>query len=398
MANHLLVGLDIGTARIKCLVARPSEENEDLEILSLVSEPSFGIRRGVVVDPEKVSESISSVLSKAEKEIGQKIKEVAVNFSGAHLFTTESRGTIAVSRADQTISQEDIERVIEAAQTFSLPSNREILDVFPKEFIVDGEKEIKEPLGMQGIRLESEILVLGCFSPYLKNLTKAVLEADVQIVDVVASPLASAQALLKPREKELGVLLVDIGAGTTSFVIFLEGSLVNVGVIPIGSGHITNDIAIGLKTDVETAERIKLQYGACLISREKKIKIKEKISGEPLVFSSKLLGRIIDARVAEILEQIQRELKKAKLTKLPGGVVLAGGGIRLPRCRDYAKKILRLPVRLGRPLGFSPVQEEPDLACVCGLVLVAAESAGERPPRGSGLLKRIKTILKSFIP
>ena len=396
--SHLIVGLDIGSASIKVLAAMPKPESANFEILSQVNDVSFGVRRGVIVNVEKVSEKISSLLEKAENETGQKFKEVVVNIGGAHIFSTFSHGTVAVSRADERISKEDIERVLRAAQTFSLPPNREILEIFPKEFIVDGEKGIKEALGMKGVRLEAEILVLACFSPYLKNLEKAVLEADYQIADIVCNPLASARAVLSAQEKELGVLLLDIGAGTTSFSVFQEGALVYLGVIPIGSAHITNDIAIGLKTDVETAERIKLQYGGCFLKSSKKIKVKEGASGEGLIFSQKALAKIIDARVSEIFEQVQKELKKIALPKLPGGAVLCGGGAKIPKIKEFAKKSLGLPCKIGRISGFFPKIENPQLATVCGLVLRGKELIDEEQSSGWDFVQKLKKILKNFVP
>jgi len=393
---RIITGLDIGSSSIKSLVVCRRDAGPELEVLSQISEPSLGVRRGVVIDPEKVSKKISLVLERAENESGQKIKEVFLNINGGHIFSTTSHGTVAVSRADQKISKEDIERVLQAAQTFPLLPNREILEVFPKEFIVDGERGIKEIQGLEGVRLETEILVLGCFSPYLKNLEKVFLESDFQISDIILSPLASAQAVLTSREKELGVLLLDIGAGTTGFCVFLEGSLIGAGVIPIGSGHITNDIAIGLKTDVDTAERIKLQFGSCFLG-QKKLKIKEEVSGEVLVFSQKSLGKIIDARVLEIFEQVGKELKKMAFPKLPAGVVLTGGGAKLPKIKDFAKKVLKLPCRIGKPSGFFPPQEDPQLACVCGLVLQGKESLTEER-FFRRFFQKLKEILKSFIP
>jgi len=394
----IVTGLDIGSSSIKSLVVLPKAEDSEFEVLSQITVPSFGVRRGVVVDVEKVSQTVSSVLERTENEVGQKIRDVFVNIGGSHIFSTFSRGTIAVSRADQKISKEDVERVLQAAQAFSLPQNREILEVFPKEFIVDGEKGIKEAQGMEGVRLEAEILVLACFSPYLKNLQNAVLEAGYQISDIVCNPLPAAHAVLTSEEKELGVLLLDIGAGTTSFSVFHEQSLLCLGVIPIGSSHITNDIAIGLKTDLATAERIKLRVGSCFLSGAKRIKIKEEVSGETLVFSQKSLGKIIDARVSEIFDQVQKECKKFSLPKLPAGVVLCGGGAKLPKIKEFAKESLKLPCKIGKISGFFPKIADPQLACVCGLTLQGRETLEEERLMGQGIFQKLKRILRSFIP
>ena len=398
MKNPIITALDIGSASIKVLVASPKQENSGFEVLSQVSEPSFGVRRGIVIDVVQVSEIISRVVKKAENEIGQRIKEVFININGSHIFSTFSHGTIAVSRADQKISKEDIERVLKAAQTFSLPQNKEIVDVFSKEFIVDGVKGIKHALAMEGVRLETEILVLGCFSPYLRNLENAVLEADLQIAGLVCNPLPSARAVLSAKDKELGVLVLDIGAGTTSFCVFQEQILLCAGVIPVGSAHITNDIARGLKTDVDTAERIKIQHGACFLKGGKRIKIKENATGETLVFSQKALGKIIDARVIEIFELVQKNLKKFSLPKLSAGVVLGGGGAKMIKIKESAKKSFKLFCKIGKVKGFFPKIEGPEWIAASGLILLAGDILKQEETIGRGIIKKIKALLKSFIP
>jgi cell division protein FtsA len=397
MSNHIITALDIGSSSVKVLAVGPKQQSSKLEVLSQVSIPSFGVRRGVVVDVEKASEIVSSALEKVKTEIGQKIKSVFVNIDGSHIFSTFSHGTIAVSRADQKISKEDVERVLQAAQTFSLPQNREILEVFPKEFVVDGEKGIRQAEGLEGVRLEAEILVVGCFSPYLKNLQNAVLEADYQIADILCNPLPSARAVLSPKEKELGVLLLDIGAGTTSFAVFVEQSLLCLGVIPVGSGHVTNDIAIGLKTDVETAENIKLKYGACFLKGAKKLKVKEQSTGETLSFSKKALGKIIDSRVSEIFELIQKDLKKVSFPRLPGGVVLCGGGAKLPKIKEFAKKSFKLSCKIGKISSFFPKIDDPQMTTVCGLALYGAKDL-EEETLSQGIVEKAKSIFKNFIP
>lgn len=400
--SYILTGLDIGSSSIKALIAFKKSNSSDFEILSQVSEPSFGIRRGVVIDIERVSGIIKSVLDKTQKGCGQKIEGVFVNIGGTHIFSTSSHGTVVVSRADQEISQEDIDRVLEAAQTFSLPPNREILDVLPREFIVDGKKEIKQPLSMRGVRLEVETLVLCAFSPYLKNLSQTVLNTGFQIDGWVISPLASSKAVLTSREKELGVILLDIGARTTGLAMFKEGDLIHTVILPIGSGHITDDIGIGLKTDPDTAERIKLEFGSCLLKgMRKKKKVKEEGSGEILVFTQDALGKIIDPRISEILEQARKEIKKSAGQEIfPVGVVLTGGGARLPKIKEFAKKILKLPVRIGVPRSFFPVPEDPALSVVCGLVLQRWESQQEKGSLGliGTIGSKIKKIFRSFIP
>jgi len=299
--------------------------------------------------------------------------------------------------------------VIQNAQTFSLPSNKEILEVFPREFIVDGEKGIKEPLGMEGVRLEAEVLAIGGFSPYLKNFTQAVLAADLEINDRLLSALASSRAVLTAKEKELGVVVLDIGGGTSDLAVFKEGSLIHLAVFPLGSNHITYDVAIGLKIDVEAAEKIKLEFGYRPAKKTDKKRLLNisKIGGEqlaePLFFSRKMLAEIIAARVAEIFDQANKELKKiSRPGLLPAGVVLTGGGAKLAGIIELAKKELKLPVGLGIPKGFSPAIEDPALATVSGLVLMAAdmetiESSSLSSLRGE-IAGKLKKIFRIFIP
>lgn len=437
--GNIIIGLDIGSGTIKVLAAfkpkvkehsfftklsrskseggkeeaffdsthrsaRVKEEN--LEVLAISEEISSGIRKGVVINPVEVAGLIQPIFRKIEKDINKKIDSTYVGVGGCHIFCAPSHGLVSVSRADQKISPEDVERVLQAAQTFSLPSNRQILEVFPKEFIVDGERGAKEVLGMQGVRLEADVMVLGGFAPYLKNLTAAVLNSGLHINDLIFSPVASSRAVLTPREKELGVALLDIGAGTTGLAVFEEGNLIHTAVFPIGSGHITNDIAIGLKTDIDIAERIKLEFGTLSFQgndKKEKIKLSEE---EALVFSRKQLSKIIEPRVSEIFREVNKELKKiAKCNSLPAGIVLTGGGAKLPKIKELAKKEFRLPCRLGFPQGFSSPQDDPRFAAVCGLVLRGAdlesgktEWAGDFSVPGRGFSSKVKKIFRIFIP
>ena len=407
---NLIAGLDIGTSKIKILVATPKEGTESLEVVSQAEEPSFGVRKGVVIDPEKVSRVIQILLSKIKTETGQRINSVYVNISGSHLFCTSSRGMVAVSRADQKVSEVDVERVLEAARTVSLGSNKEIFEVFPKEYVVDGEAGIKEVVGMQGGRLETEVLLLGGFSPYKKNLTQAVLDSDLQILDIIPSALASASSVLRQRQKELGVAVLDIGAGTSELAVFDEGDLIHLAVFPIGSANITNDIAIGLKTDIDTAELIKIERGSCMLRGSNKKspgRSREKITiegEEPLIFPQKMLVGIIEARVSEIFRETQKELKAIqKQGLLPAGVVLTGGGAKLPKIVELARKELKLPARLGKPSNFLRLEDDPSFSTVCGLILKGGDWEEGEGLRKKGLPSgkfgdRIKKIFKIFIP
>ncbi|MCP6718503.1 MAG: cell division protein FtsA [Patescibacteria group bacterium] len=399
--EKIITSLDIGSSSVKILVVKKNKKENNIEIVLKSEQKSDGIRRGTVINIDKISNVLKSLLSKASQDLNQQINSAYISLGGSHIFSTYSRGLVSVSRADRKISEEDINRVLQAAQaTISLPSNNEIFEILPKEFIVDGQRGIKDPLGLEGVRLETEILALGGFSPYLKNTRQAILSSDLEALDMTSSSLAAARACLTDRQKELGVALVDIGAGITSLVIFEEGNLVHLAVLPMGSGNITTDIAIGLKTDIDIAERIKIQHGSCVF-KGKDIKRKINILDEdPLIFSQRFLTNIITVRVSEIFEQVNEELKKISKEKmLPAGIVLAGGGAKLPNMIKLAKKKFSLPCSLGRPKGIIGFEKDLSWATACGLALLGFDIEEEQK---LGFFKKIwlklRKIFRIFIP
>ena len=407
---YFITGLDIGSAFIKALVAEKKQGEDGFQIVAQQSLPSAGIRRGIVIDVQKASEVIFALIKGIEEDAGKRIGGVYANIGGAHLFCSSSKGLVSVSRADQKISEEDVRRLMQAAQTISLPSNKEILEVFPKEFIVDGQGGVKDVLGMHGVRLEAEAVIIGAFSPYIKNSTQAILNAKLQLNDLIPSILAGAKAVLTYKEKELGVAVLDMGAGTSSLAVFEEGNLIHLVVFPIGSSHITNDIAICLKTDIDTAERIKLELGFLRggtwktkgARSDRQIKIEAGDDSESLVLSKKMLADIIEAREAEVFDEVGKELKKiSRHQLLPAGVVLIGGGAKLPGLSDFAKNEFKLPCRIGKPQNFSQTIDDPSFAAVCGLVLEGAE-AEEEPKSpfetGEGISSKLKRFFRIFIP
>lgn len=419
---YIINALDIGTSSIKLLSVCKKPGEEGFDIVGRAEEPSYGVRKGVITDPQKVAEIISLLVNRVEKDTGNRIDGLFASVGGGHLSTIGSRGLVSVSRADRKISEEDIKRVEQAAVTFPLPCNKEILGIFPKEYIVDGEGGIKDALGMEGVRLEAEMLVLCGFTPYLRNSDRTFASAGVHLLNLFPDILASSRAVLTSKEKELGVCVLDIGAGTTGMSIYEEGSLVYAAVFPVGSGHITNDIAVCLKTDIDTAEKIKIEFGGLRKviptpsgkGRKKKFETDEEgkkitIDGEePLVFSVKLLSDIIEARISDIFDLCSKELKKInKYGQLPCGVVLTGGGAKIPGIKDLAKKELELPCRIGSSIGIVSPGDDPSYATVCGLALEGAyfdeHEGGHRSTRsGAGLFSRIKKIIsrifRSFIP
>lgn len=418
---HTINALDIGTSSIKLLSITKKTEKEGFEVVGRYEEPSFGVRKGVVTDPAKVAEIVNLLIDRSQIDSGIKIDGIYASVGGGHIATIPSRGLVSVSRADRKISEEDVNRVIQAARTFPLPLNREILGTFPKEFIVDGERGIKDALGMEGVRLEADIVVMCGFTPYLRNSNKTIMGTGAHLYNLIPDVLASSKAVLTPREKELGVCVLDIGAGTTGMSVYEEGALIHAAVFPVGSGHITNDIAVCLKTDIDTAEKIKIEFGeikkqAKAAAETKRAKaplggISEKsitIDGgeEPLQFSAKLLSDIIEARISDIFDLCQKEFKKIEKSVLPAGVVLTGGGAKIPGIKDLAKKELKLPVRIGLPIGINSFDEDPSLATVCGLALEGAYLEGEenggriRPPSQalSKFKKGLKRAFRIFVP
>ncbi|MEK7503472.1 MAG: cell division protein FtsA [Patescibacteria group bacterium] len=395
--NRIITGLDIGTHSIKALSVAKKSNSPTLEVLGFAEGPSFGVRRGVVFNVDNVSQGITQIINQLQENTGQKIKDIYVNIGGSHIFSTLSRGTVIVSRADRRISEEDVNRAVQAAKVFPVPSNNEIMETFSKEFVIDGHGKIKNPCEMEGVRLEAEVVALCAFSPYKSNLTSAVLGADLQISDIVISAMASSRAVLTPQQKELGVCLIDIGSGTTDFIVYQEGDLVHASVFPVGSGHITNDLAVGLKIDVELAEQIKKEFGTCIYKGGGKKEKIETENGESLVFSQKALVSIVEARVGEIFDLVRQELKKiSPQCSLPAGVVLTGGGAKLSRIAEFAKKELKLPVRIGFPQNLEGLERDPSLSAVCGLVLIGYDGGGLAPSIHKGILSKIKKTLNVF--
>jgi len=397
-----IAAVDVGTGSIKAIIVQKESEEGGYKVLGKAENISSGVRKGVVSDPERAGKIIQDTMAEAKREAGHEIDEVYANLNGAHIFSISSRGLISVSRADQEIAQEDVDRVIDAAKTFSLPANKEILEIIPREFVIDKEGGIKNPVGLHGVRLETEILAVGGFVSYSRNLSQAILNADLQVSDLIVSPTATARAILTVEEKELGVLVVDIGAGTTEIAVFEEGNLLHTAVLPVGTNNIRNDIAIGLRVDIETAEFIKNKYGGSILGDKstKKEKLKSP-AGEDVVFKRGDLKKIAEPRMAEIFEEIEKELKKISRNRLlPAGIVITGGGAKTPGIVDFARKKLGLPCRVGLPRRFFPPIEDPSFSTLCGLVLSGMDL--EEEERGGlnvkGFTEKVKKIFRVFIP
>ncbi|MFH1509371.1 MAG: cell division protein FtsA [bacterium] len=369
------VGIDVGSHTVRVVVARFDETEGKPKIVGVGKTPSAGIRRGMVVDIEEAVSSISTALEQAERTSGFPIERALIAVGGSHLASQPSKGVIAVSRADSEIGEDDIARAIDAAAAVSVPPNSEILHVIPKDYIVDSQEGIKDPIGMTGIRLEVDTVIIEGSVNYMKNLTKCVYRAGINTEDLVVGPLAAANSVLTKRQKELGVVMVDIGAGTTSIIVFEESDLMHISVLPIGSAHITNDLAIGLRTSIDVAEKVKLEYGTAStkdVTAKDDIDLSQIAKGEEGVVSRKQVADIIEARLQEIFTMVDQELINIDRSgMLPAGSVLVGGGVKLPGVVDIAKDALRLPAQIGFPQNVdSPVEatDDPAFAVATGLV------------------------------
>jgi len=413
MRQQTIIGLDIGTSNIKTVVAKYGRNEAKPQIIGASSTPSFGLRRGIVVDMDEVISRISKSLGEVERTSGIPIEKAFISIGGAHILSQPSQGVIAVSRADGEISQEDVLRAINAAKAINLAQNHEIIHTLPLGFTVDGEDKIKDPKGMHGVRLEAEVLLIEATTPYLKNFIKCIHRAGIDIEELILAPLASSKAVLSARQKELGVVLLDMGGGTTGLCVFEEGRLLHTKVLPIGGGHITNDIAIGLRISIDTAEKLKREFGSALpeeISKKEEIKLAKIDPSEEEAVSRRHVAEIIEARLEEIFSMANRELRAIGREKLlPAGVVLAGGGAKMPGIIDLAKQHLKLPAQIGFPQdlrGIIDRVDDPSFACTVGLALWGKES--QELSRGvlsgldffsfKGVSGKIKRIFKSFLP
>jgi cell division protein FtsA len=412
--EQYIVGLDVGTQNIR-VVQGKLEETGRINIIGAAQATANGMRKGVIIDIDEAVSSISAVLEKVERMTGVAVSHANVSVGGNHIACMDSKGVIAVSRADGEISENDVIRVIDASQAISIPPNREVIHVIPKTFTLDGQAGIKDPIGMTGIRLEVETIIIHGALPFLKNLNKAITQAGLEIDQLVLSPLAASQSVLNKRQKELGVALIDLGAGTTSIAVHEENNLIHTAIIPVGSMHITNDIAIGLRCTIDAAEKVKLLYGQAtpsMVDKLSEIDMSKIDPQEEARVSQKLVAEIVEARLEEIFDYIMAELKRIDRDgKLPAGIVLTGGGAALPGIVEFAKHYLRLPVAIGVPSETDTIIDQvvdPSFATVVGLSLWGSNFSGSfsdfsltRPLKGlleNQNVVKLRKWLKSFMP
>jgi len=413
MKDGIISGLDIGSTAVRMVVGQIGREGK-LQIIGAVSAPTEGLHKGVVKSIEDVTSSISMCLEKAERLIGVPIEHAWVSINSPIIKCEKSRGVVAIGRGDGEISHDDIERALAAARALSVPPNYEILHVIPVKYSVDNQEDIKDPIGMSGVRLEVETLIIQVLSSQSKNLTKAIFRTGIDIEDLILSPLAAAEAVITSKQKEIGSAVVNIGASITSLAVFEEGELLHTAIIPIGSEHITADIAIGLRCPISLAEKIKLNYGCAnseIIGDEDEVDITELVHEEApqeniSTVALKYLSEIIEARVEEIYDKIDIELKKIDRSgMLPGGIYLIGGGAKMRNIVDVGKRKLRLPVSLGSNIGVQAIIDKVnDLEYLNALGLVVwgnnvseqMTNSGQKIP-GKEMFQKTLTKAKSWI-
>jgi cell division protein FtsA len=373
MKPEQFVGLDIGTSMVRCVVGTVDPNGGMPSIIGHGQAKNDGMRRGAVVHVDDVANAIVEAITEAERISGMSIKRATVNVNGSHVSGLNSEGVIAISAANREITPDDRARVEEAATIVKLPTNREIIQFFAKNYSLDGQKNIKDPVGMHGVRLEVDAHIVTAATPNLRNLDMALEKAEVAANHHTVSGLAAAEAVFTRQQKEAGTALIDIGAGTTNLIVFEDGEVQHVAVLPIGGQHITNDLAIGLKTDLDVAEAVKVQH-ADLREGKSKTTATVKMGNATHNFDFDQVSMIVEARVEELLDYIEKELQKIKRAKkLPGGIVITGGTSKLPGLDEFAKEKLQLPARRGSLHaigGLVDTVEDPGYVTVVGLMLL----------------------------
>lgn len=377
--GHVVTGLDIGTTKITTIIAEV-DENENVSVIGKGQTPSRGIERGIVVNLEETVQSIVRSVDEAQHMADCTVKAVYAGIAGEHIRGINSRAAVTVGRTSNEISQEDVKRVIEHAQTITIPQDLTIIHVIPQEFVVDNQEHVREPVGLAGSRLEGEVHIVTGAATSVQNVERAVERAGLQVADIVLQPLASSMAVLTPDEQELGVAMLDVGGGTTDIAIFYRKSIRHTAVVGLGGINVTNDIASVLRTPMAEAEMLKKRYGCALLDlvpEDREIKPEAGLGGrQPEVISLRFLTEIIESRMEEVFEYAWREIKRTEYHDLlASGVVLTGGGAMIKGAVELAERVFGVPVKLGVPMGIGGLSEgvlTPMNATGIGLVLFGA--------------------------
>lgn len=398
--EELIVGLDIGTTKVACLVGEITDEGVD--IIGVGTQPSSGLKKGVVVNIDATVAAIQKAVEEAEHMAGVEITQVYAGIAGAHVKAFCSEGVVAIR--DREVRPGDIERVIEAAKAVNIPQDREILHVVPQEFAIDHQDGIREPLGMSGVRLEARVHIVTAASATAQNIVKCCTRCGLQVQDLVLEPLATGEAVLHSDEKELGVALLDIGGGTSDLVVYNDGALVHTMVLPIGGHQLTNDIAVGLRTPMTDAERLKHRHGCALtslLSESETVEVPSVGGRPPRILARTVLADILQPRVDEIFSLVRDELTRCGLADtLASGLVVTGGSTLLQGLPELAEEILGMPVRRAAPQGIGglvDVVRSPIYSTAVGLVLYGArQHEGLHLPQGAGERRGVWRRMRSW--
>jgi cell division protein FtsA len=385
MGEKFFGALDLGSSKIKVILVK--KEKENFELVEKIERDSEGIKGGKVVEPEKLAKILKWILRELPK-----VPPFFVNLGGDHLSCVPSKGIVSVARADQTITEEDIKRAIKSAETQKFSFHKEVLDVIPQYFILDNEVKTENPLGMKAFKIELQALLILGIQPYFENLQKSLKMAGLEVLDFIPNPVALSFSLLKEKEKERGVCIIDIGGEKTEISVFKKGFLKNFFVLPLGGDFVTNKIALFLKRDFEIAERVKIEFGECF-SREKKEKL---MIEEGKYFTKSVISKRIREALTKVFEEIKKEMKKNLEEKeFPAGIILCGGGAKIKGIEELAKQKLQHFCKVGKPKKILGLDEDPSF-CVCeGLILAGVER--EKEEKG-GVISKIFEFFKSFLP
>jgi cell division protein FtsA len=396
------VGLDLGTSRVAVVIGESDDPAGPVNVIGVGESPSEGLRKGVVVNLDKTIASIQAAAVAAERMAGQRIETVVVSLAGTHLWSQNSSGVVAVARPDREIGEEDVQRVVEASRAVSIASDRQVIHVIPRAYTVDGQEGVRDAVGMTGQRLEVETNIVTGAQTAVQNVIKCVHGAGFDIEDVVCSGLAAGEGVLTPQEVDLGVCLVEIGAGNTAVVVYNEGSARHLAVLPVGGNHVTSDIAIGLRTTLDEAETLKLNYGHTLpevIDHGEKVEVRQ-VGGDRIqALPRRFLAEIIGPRMQEIFQMAREEVRKSGFDGLlPAGVVVTGGGARLMGTTDAAQAVFDTGVRLGQPIGLVGLADRaqgPSFAVAAGLVKWGSRSGARAHGNGRQALSLESTYQKT---
>jgi cell division protein FtsA len=402
--RSVLTALDVGTSKVCALVAEPLPEGGGATVLGYGVSPCAGLRKGVVVNIEATVEAIRAAVTEAEKTSGVRVGAAVVGEAGAHVRGLNSHGIVAVRGGE--VSARDVERVIDAARAVAIPLDRQVLHILPQQFAVDDQEGVRDPVGMAGVRLEARIHIVTAAQSYGQNLTKCCERANITPLEIVFEPLASADAALFPEERELGVALLDIGGGTTDIVVFHGGAVMHTAVLPLGGSHLTSDVAAGLRTPLNEAERLKLNYGVAtnsVVGRDQTVQVPGVGGRQPHTIARRILGEIIEPRMEEIFTMAQREVMRSGVAdSLASGLVLVGGSSLLEGTQELAERIFGLPVRRGLPINLKGMPEElmkPAYTTAAGLLLHAA--GGTRATTNGmvrgGRLERLRSLVSDWM-